>query len=224
MFIQLVTLTSSKIDEINKIDEAWRQATAGRNTLLRERVYAHRDRPGTYTAVCEFVSADEAMANSALPETTQAAEAIAAVCDGPIAFTDLELVAELADRRAEIAELFVSFLETAEVPDGLFADDVVVDLNVPHWQLQLVGPEASAAMLREDSPEGWRTESRSVVPTAAGLIVEWSGHSLGAEPRYCRQLATLEIVGGRVARATVYCTGNWDAATFAQWQAETRQP
>jgi hypothetical protein len=220
MFIQLVTLTSGKVDEITKIDEAWRQATAGRNTVLSERVYAHRDRPGTYTSVCEFASHDAAMANSALPETARAAEAIAGLCDGPITFTDLELVSELADRRAEIAELFVSFLETAEVPEGLFTDDVEVDLNVPQWNLTLVGPEAAAAVLREDSPEGWRTEARKVVATADGLVIEWSGHSAGADRRYCRQLATLELSGARVARATVYCTGNWDAATYAQWTRE----
>src|SRR5882724_4253309 len=104
MFIQLVTLTTTKPDELNKIDEAWRQATAGRSTLLRERVFADRDRPNTYTSVCEFASYDEAMANSALPETAEAAAAIAAVCDGPITFANLELVAEPADRRAEIAE------------------------------------------------------------------------------------------------------------------------
>src|SRR5437588_253752 len=139
MFIQLVTLTTTKVDEIEKIDVAWRLATAGRNTLLRERVFADRDRPNTYTSVCEFASYEEAMANSDLPETAQAAAAIAAVCDGPIVF---------------------------------------------------------------------------------GLLIEWSGHSLGADRRYCRQLANLELVGGRVARATVYCTGNWDAATYAQWTQE----
>jgi hypothetical protein len=80
------------------------------------------------------------MQNSALPETVQAAEAIPAMCDGPISFTDLELVAEPADRRAEVAELFVSFLETAEVPDGLFTDDVDVELNIPHWNVRLAGP------------------------------------------------------------------------------------
>jgi hypothetical protein len=220
MFIQLVTLTTTKVDQIEKIDEAWRQATAGRNTLLRERVFADRDRPNTSTSVCEFASYDEAMANSDLPETAQAAAAIAAVCDGPIVFGNLELVSEPADRRAEIAELFVSFMETAEVPDGLFRDDVVVDLNVPHWHLRLVGPDASAAVLREDCAEGWRTEARTVVPTPDGLVIEWSGHSLGADRRYCRQLANLELVGGRVARATVDCTGNWDAATYAQWTQE----
>jgi hypothetical protein len=60
-----------------------------------------------------------------------------------------------------------------------------------------------------------------VTATAGGLVVEWSGHSGGADGRYCRQLANLELVGGRIARARVYCTGNWDAATYDQWKAQS---
>ena len=94
MFIQLVTLTTTKVDELRRIDAAWREATAGRNTLLRERVFADRNRPDTYISVCEFASADDAAANSALPETQECAAAIAAICDGPVTFTDLELIDE----------------------------------------------------------------------------------------------------------------------------------
>ena len=94
MFIQLVTLTTTKVDEIRKLDAAWRQSTAGRNNLVRERVFADRDRPDTYISVCEFASADDAAANSALPETHECAVAIAALCDGPISYANLELVEE----------------------------------------------------------------------------------------------------------------------------------
>ena len=94
MFIQLVTLTTTRIEEVRKLDEEWHQATAGRNTLLRERIFADRNRPDTYICVCEFASYEDAMANSNLPETAQAAAAMAAVCDGPVTFADLELVEE----------------------------------------------------------------------------------------------------------------------------------
>jgi quinol monooxygenase YgiN len=94
MFIQLVTLTTTKVDELRKIDADWREATAGRNTLVRERVFADRDRPDTYISVCEFASAEDAAANSALPETQECAAAIAAICDGPVTFTNLELIEE----------------------------------------------------------------------------------------------------------------------------------
>jgi quinol monooxygenase YgiN len=58
-------------------------------------VYADRDRPDTYISICEFASAEDAAANSALPETQECAAAIAAICDGPVIFTNLELVEEL---------------------------------------------------------------------------------------------------------------------------------
>jgi quinol monooxygenase YgiN len=96
MFIQLVTFTTTKIDELREVDAAWRQATAGRNTVLRERVYADRDRPDTYIVVCEFASYEDAMVNSNLPETAECAAAIDALCDGPATFTNLELVEEFA--------------------------------------------------------------------------------------------------------------------------------
>ena len=99
MFIQLVTLTTTKVDELRKIDAAWREATAGRNTLVRERVFADRDRPNTYISVCEFASAEDAVVNSALPETQECAAAIAAICDGPVSFTNLELVEEFSSER-----------------------------------------------------------------------------------------------------------------------------
>ena len=94
MFIQLVTLTTTKVDELRKIDAAWREATAGRSTLVRERVFVDRDRPNTYISVCEFASSEDAAVNSALPETQECAAAIAAICDGPVTFINLELVEE----------------------------------------------------------------------------------------------------------------------------------
>ena len=94
MFIQLVTLTTTKVEEIRKLDAAWREATAGRHTLLRERVFADQDRPNTYVSVCEFASAESAAITSTLPETHECAVAVAALCDGPVTFVNLELVEE----------------------------------------------------------------------------------------------------------------------------------
>jgi len=99
MFVQVVTLKTTRIDEVRKIDEEWRRATAGRSTLLRERIFADRNQPNTYVAVCEFASYEDAVVNSELPETTECAAALAALCDEPPTFTDLDFVEEIVAER-----------------------------------------------------------------------------------------------------------------------------
>jgi hypothetical protein len=51
-------------------------------TLLTE----DRGRPGTYVRIVEFSSYEEAIAYSDMPETSEYAEPIAALCDGPSTF------------------------------------------------------------------------------------------------------------------------------------------
>ncbi|MFD5796390.1 hypothetical protein ACFWIO_23230 [Streptomyces diastatochromogenes] len=42
-------------------------------------------------------------------------------------------------RVKELADLFVRFLETNTAPEGLFAEDVFLDLTLPQWRLQTSG-------------------------------------------------------------------------------------
>ena len=50
-----------------------------------------RDRPDTYLQIVEFPSYDDAMANSALPETAAFAEKLRGLCDGPVRFRNLDV-------------------------------------------------------------------------------------------------------------------------------------
>ena len=45
-----------------------------------------------------------------------------------------------------LAEKLIEFLETNEVPDGLFAADVFCDFTMPTWRLQASGVEDSVAL------------------------------------------------------------------------------
>jgi quinol monooxygenase YgiN len=91
-FVQIMEFTTSRIDELEAVDDEWMRATEGKRTMLRETVYADRDQPNHYVTVVEFDSYEAAMANSELPETQAAAERYAALCDGPVRFLNLDVV------------------------------------------------------------------------------------------------------------------------------------
>ena len=42
-------------------------------------------------------------------------------------------------RAHALAEKLIEFLETSEVPDGLFAADMFCDFTMPTWRLQAAG-------------------------------------------------------------------------------------
>jgi hypothetical protein len=90
-FIQIIEFSTSRIDEIEALAEELRanesMARVGRATIT-----ADRDRPGTYLNIVEFDSYDAAMENSARPETAEFAGKLAALCDGPPTFTNLDVV------------------------------------------------------------------------------------------------------------------------------------
>jgi hypothetical protein len=91
-FIQIVEYTTSRPDEMRAISERFRDQRRGTGpTIVRGTVTADRDRPGTYLSIVEFPSYEEAMANSELPETTEFAEAMARLCDGPPRFYNLDV-------------------------------------------------------------------------------------------------------------------------------------
>ena len=93
-FVQIVEFQTTKPDEIRAMDKEWRAATEGRRTATRSLHVEDRDRPGTYCVVVEFPSFEAAMKNSELPETAGFATKMAALCDGPMTFRNLEVIEE----------------------------------------------------------------------------------------------------------------------------------
>jgi inactivated superfamily I helicase len=91
-FIQIMELTTKHFDEIDRLETEWLAATEGKRTLIREMACRDRSNPDRYVIVAEFASYEDAMRNSELPETAALAEKMAALTDGPIKFTDCDLV------------------------------------------------------------------------------------------------------------------------------------
>jgi hypothetical protein len=90
-FIQVIEVTTAHPEQIQELVDDWSAKTEGRRTAYRSTMTADRDQPGTYVQIVEFPSYEAAMANSGLPETGEFAEKLARLCDGPVAFRNLDV-------------------------------------------------------------------------------------------------------------------------------------
>ena len=96
-FVQTISFTSSRMDEMQKLMDDFGnenladQASRG---FVRSQVLEDRDRENGYVVVAEFASFEQAMANSARPETDAFAKKMGELCDGPPTFGNYDVVNE----------------------------------------------------------------------------------------------------------------------------------
>ncbi|WP_456825778.1 putative quinol monooxygenase [Cellulomonas sp. P5_E12] len=92
-FVQIIDFRTSRLDEVQALGDAYREARAaqGGTAVVRAVVTADRDDPGRYLNIVEFDSYEAAMENSARPETDAFAAQMAALCDGPPTFLNLDV-------------------------------------------------------------------------------------------------------------------------------------
>ena len=90
-FAQLIEWKTSRIDEVEKLNIEWRERfpVMGPTRVL---ICSDRDNAGSYLTMVEFSSHEEAMKNSEDPATSEFAERMAALCDGPPIFHNLDVV------------------------------------------------------------------------------------------------------------------------------------
>jgi hypothetical protein len=125
---------------------------------------------------------------------------------------------ETAER---LSERFHDAFRTFEAGEDAFAPDAFFDLNMPEWRFQLEGRDAFAAQLARISQGPSRVDVLRTVPTASGFVTEHVEHEdVDGEDHSARRLILCEVVRGRIAEVTVYCTGEWDEALRARHAAE----
>lgn len=90
-FVQIIEFKTSRFDEVLALMDEWMEATQGRRTPTSSLTCRDRDADATFVQIVEFPSYDEAMRNSELPETSEFAERMTALCDGPATFRNLEV-------------------------------------------------------------------------------------------------------------------------------------
>ena len=91
-FVQIIEITTTKVPELEELMNQWMAATEGRRSASLSLLTKDRERPDTYVQVVEFPSYEEAMANSALPETTAFAGKLSALCASGPTFRNLDVV------------------------------------------------------------------------------------------------------------------------------------
>jgi hypothetical protein len=89
-------LQTSRINEIRAAVDEWQRATEGKTTVTRSVISQDRDNPDRYWVIVTFDSYEDAMKNSALPETDSLSQQTIELSDGPPVFFNLDVIARNA--------------------------------------------------------------------------------------------------------------------------------
>lgn len=91
-FVQIIEYRTSKADEMQAVSEEWEKATEGKRKARRRILCEDRENPGRYFNVVFFDSHEDAVENSALPETDSFSKRMMSHADGPATFYNLDVV------------------------------------------------------------------------------------------------------------------------------------
>jgi hypothetical protein len=122
---------------------------------------------------------------------------------------------------SDLAGKLILFLETGNVPDGLFTADVFCDFTLPQWRLQARGIEDVVALRKAGHPVPGRVPRSRFDVTTTGFVLEVEEQwDQDGETWYCRELMRADLSAGGISQLSVYCTGDWDAARVARHARE----
>jgi hypothetical protein len=96
VFIQVMQGKSSRQQELRDLGKQWQEDGAAGAVGFLGGTYGVTD-DGVFLGVIRFSSRDDAMANSARPETNAFAEKMAGLMDGPVEFHDCDDVTTMLD-------------------------------------------------------------------------------------------------------------------------------
>jgi hypothetical protein len=120
----------------------------------------------------------------------------------------------------QLADRFISFLETGDSPEGLWTPDVFCDFTMPQWRLQAQGIEETTALRKHGHPGPGRVPRSRFDATSTGFVLELEEEwEQDGESWYCRELFRADVSDGAISQLSVYCTGDWDRALRARHAA-----
>jgi antibiotic biosynthesis monooxygenase (ABM) superfamily enzyme len=94
-FIQTIAFTSSQEDALRALGGDWDSQNVGDAPgYLGSKILKDRDRENSYMVIAEFETYEQAMENSARPETDAMAKQMAALVDGAPTFTNYDVIDE----------------------------------------------------------------------------------------------------------------------------------
>ncbi|CUR55820.1 conserved hypothetical protein [metagenome] len=131
-------------------------------------------------------------------------------------------VTDHPDTAVLVADL-VAFLETGIAREGLFADDVFVDLTLPLWRVQFDTAESTIRFRLGEHPGTGQVRVERVEQTGHGFTLEVEERWEQAGERwYCREMMRADVRGGSIAELAIYCTGDWDEARQREHRESVR--
>jgi hypothetical protein len=91
-YIQVIDYETTRGDEMESLLDDWRNRTEGRRSTVTSVTTRDRDNPNHYLTIVEFPSYDDAMTNSAMPETSRFAEQMTALCSKAPSYLNLDVI------------------------------------------------------------------------------------------------------------------------------------
>jgi len=129
-------------------------------------------------------------------------------------------VTEHEARAHALAEKLITFLETNESPEGLFAPDAFCDYSPPTWRLQAAGREDCIGLRVTGHPSTGTVTRWRFDPTPTGFVLEFEeAWDADGEHWTAREMLRADIGDEGITHLAVYCTGDWDAARRAEHAA-----
>ena len=93
-FMQIIEFRTNKAEEIRSGGEEYERALAGKHKVRRRMVAEDRDDPGRYFLMAFFDTYEEAMENSAMPETDALSKRMVELVDGAPTFHNFDILEE----------------------------------------------------------------------------------------------------------------------------------
>ena len=94
-FVQVIEYETDRPDEIMALGENQRSEMPDAPEGFRVTITRDRENPNRYFTIVEFPSYEDAMANSALPETDAFAQQLTALCTSGPRYYNLDVVATM---------------------------------------------------------------------------------------------------------------------------------
>jgi hypothetical protein len=91
-FIQIIEFRTSKFADMQAVGNEWEKATEGKRKAGRRVLCQDKDNPERYFNIVFFDSYEDAMENSALPETDAFSKKMMSFADGAPNFYNLDVV------------------------------------------------------------------------------------------------------------------------------------
>jgi quinol monooxygenase YgiN len=92
-FIQTVSFSSSRFDEMQKLMDEWSAAQPAPSPgFVSTKLLRDRDRENAFMVIAEFESYEAAMENSNKPETTSYAKRMGELTDGPPTYGNYDVL------------------------------------------------------------------------------------------------------------------------------------